>query len=49
LDAAAVIGELAASAGLVPTGSRLSAAELVQSLDPGSFAQRLRAAAGVHS
>jgi glutamyl-tRNA synthetase len=45
LDAAAVIGELAASAGLVPAGSRLSAAELLQELNPGLFAQRLRAAA----
>lgn len=32
LDAAAVIGQLAASVGLVPAGSRLSAAELLQSL-----------------
>lgn len=32
LDAAAVIGQLAASVGLVPVGSRLSAAELLQSL-----------------
>jgi glutamyl/glutaminyl-tRNA synthetase len=45
LDAAAVIGELAASAGLVPAGSRLSAAELLQELTPGLFAARLRAAA----
>ena len=33
LDGAAVIGELAASLGLVPAGSRLSAAELLQDLD----------------
>lgn len=45
LDAPAVIGELAASAGLVPAGSRLSAAELLQELNPGLFAERLRAAA----
>ncbi len=45
LDAAAVIGELAASAGLVRAGSRLSAAELLQELNPGLFAERLRAAA----
>lgn len=32
LDAAAVVGHLAASAGLVPAGSRLSAAELLQEL-----------------
>lgn len=35
LDAAGVVGLLAASAGLVPPGSRLSAAELVQQLAPG--------------
>jgi glutamyl-tRNA synthetase len=33
LDAAAVIGELAASLGLVPEGSRLSAAELLRSIN----------------
>jgi glutamyl-tRNA synthetase len=32
MDAAAVVGELAASAALVPAGSRLSAAELLQQL-----------------
>jgi glutamyl-tRNA synthetase len=45
LDGAAVIGELAASAGLMPAGSRLSAAELLQQLTPGLFAGRLLAAA----
>lgn len=35
LEAAAVIGQLAASVGLVPQGSRLSAAELLQSLPAG--------------
>jgi len=49
MDAAAVVGELAASAGLVPTGTRLSAAELLQTLNPGWFAERLRAAAAVQS
>ena len=34
LDAAGVIGELAASAALVPAGTRLSAAELLQELRP---------------
>jgi glutamyl-tRNA synthetase len=33
-DAAAVVGDLAASAGLVAPGSRLSAAELLQELGP---------------
>ncbi len=42
VDPAAVIGQLAASAGLVPAGSRLSAAELLQELTPGSLTQRLR-------
>jgi glutamyl-tRNA synthetase len=42
LDAAAVVGELAASAGLVPVGARLSAAELLQELDPARFERRLR-------
>ncbi len=41
LDAAAVVGELAASAGLVPPGSRLSALELVEELRPGGLAARL--------
>ncbi len=35
LDAAAVVGELAASVGLVPPGSRLSAAELLAHTRPG--------------
>ena len=42
LDAAAVVGELAASAALVPPGSRLSAAELLQELSPGRLDQALR-------
>jgi hypothetical protein len=33
-DAAAVVGDLAASAALVAPGSRLSAAELLQELGP---------------
>jgi glutamyl-tRNA synthetase len=49
MDAAAVVGALAASAGLVPAGSRLSAAELLEELDPGLFAERLGAAAAVQS
>ncbi|MCP9883162.1 tRNA glutamyl-Q(34) synthetase GluQRS [Cyanobium sp. Alchichica 3B3-8F6] len=43
LDAAAVLGELAASAALVPPGSRLSAAELLQELSPGRLDRALRA------
>ena len=42
LDAAAVIGELAASLELVPAGSRLSAAELLQSLAPDVLDRQLR-------
>jgi glutamyl-tRNA synthetase len=41
LDAAGVIGELAASAALVPPGSRLSAAELLEELRPEGLAGRL--------
>jgi glutamyl-tRNA synthetase len=41
LDAAAVVGELAASAALVPPGSRLSAAELLQELSPGRLDRAL--------
>jgi glutamyl-tRNA synthetase len=43
LDAPAVIGLLAAGAGLVPTGSRLSATELLQEVRPQSLAQALQA------
>ena len=43
LDGPAVIGGLAASAGLVPEGSRLSAEELLQELTPAGFNERLRA------
>ena len=42
LDAAAVVGELAASAALVPAGSRLSAAELLQQLSSERLDQVLR-------
>ena len=43
LDAPAVIGELAASLRLVPPGSRLSAAELLASLEPDALARALGA------
>ena len=42
LDPAGAVGRLASSLGLVPPGSRLSAAELLQSLDPAGFQGRLR-------
>jgi len=45
LDAAGVIGELAASAGLVPEGSRLSARELLEELTPHRMAACLEASA----
>jgi glutamyl-tRNA synthetase len=45
LDAAAVIGELAASLALVPFGSRLSARELLQELDAGRLDACLRSPA----
>ena len=45
LDAAAVIGRLAASLGLVPAGSRLSAGELRQQLSEAALRQTLRARA----
>lgn len=41
LDAAGVIGALAASAGLVAPGARLSAVELLEELRPGGLAGRL--------
>lgn len=41
-DAAAVVGELAASAGLVPVGARLSAAELLQELSTAGLDRALR-------
>lgn len=44
MDAAAVVGELAASAALVPAGSRLSAAELLQQLSSERLDQVLRGA-----
>lgn len=44
LDSAAVIGLLAASADLVPAGSRLSARELLEELTPGRFEALMRAA-----
>ncbi|MCP9774015.1 tRNA glutamyl-Q(34) synthetase GluQRS [Cyanobium sp. WAJ14-Wanaka] len=43
LDAPAVVGLLAASAGLVPQGARLSAAELLQELTPSCLDACLRA------
>ncbi|MCS5706987.1 MAG: tRNA glutamyl-Q(34) synthetase GluQRS [Cyanobacteriota bacterium] len=45
LDAAAVIGVLAASAGLVPAGTRLSARELLDGLTPERFDAALQRAA----
>lgn len=42
LDAPAVVGEMAASLELVPPGSRLSAAELLQTLKPGALQARLQ-------
>ena len=45
LDGPAVVGELAASLALVPPGSRLSAAELLQTLRPGDLERCLRGTA----
>ena len=45
LDGPAVVGELAASLALVPPGSRLSAAELVQTLRPADLERCLRGTA----
>ena len=42
LDAAAVVGQLAAGVGLVPAGSRLSAAELLQTLSLDELRLQLR-------
>ncbi|PHX67690.1 MAG: tRNA glutamyl-Q(34) synthetase GluQRS [Cyanobium sp. Baikal-G2] len=44
MDAAAVVGQLAASADLLPAGSRLSAAELLQQLSSERLDQLLRGA-----
>jgi len=44
LDGPAVVGELAASLGLVPAGSRLSAQELLASVDLATLERSLRAA-----
>lgn len=44
LDAAAVVGHLAASLGLVPAGTRLSASELLASLDRATLERGLRTA-----
>ena len=44
LDHAGAVGRLAASLHLVPRGSRLSARELLESLDPAGFERRLRGA-----
>jgi len=41
LDAAAVVGELAASVGLVPPGTRLSAADLLACTDPAGLSRVL--------
>ena len=49
LDAAAVVGELAASLAMVPPGSRLSAAELLTSLEPASWEHHLATGAAVRS
>lgn len=49
LDAAAVVGELAASLAMVPPGSRLSAAELLTSLEPASWERHLATGAAVPS
>jgi len=46
LDAAAVVGELAASLDLVPPGSRLSASELLASLAPDCWERHMAAGAG---
>jgi glutamyl-tRNA synthetase len=43
LDGAAAVGELAASAALVPPGSRLTAAELLQTLSMEQLDRALRA------
>jgi glutamyl-tRNA synthetase len=43
-DAPAVVGLLAASLGLVPAGARVSAAELLQTLDLAALQRQLRAA-----
>ncbi len=44
MDAAAVVGQLAATAALVPVGTRLSAAELLQQLTPARLDQALSGA-----
>jgi glutamyl-tRNA synthetase len=44
MDAAAVVGELAASLGLVPTGSRLSAGELLAELEPANLVAAIQTA-----
>ena len=44
MDSAAVVGQLAASAALVPAGSRLSAAELLQQLSSERLDQVFRGA-----
>lgn len=49
LDASSVIGELAASLGLVAGGSRLSAAELLAQMDGSSLRASLAFAAGANS
>ena len=44
MDAAAVVGELAVSLGLMPAGSRLSAGELLAELKPASLAAAIQTA-----
>jgi hypothetical protein len=44
MDAAAVVGELAASLGLMPAGSRISAGELLAELKPANLAAAIQIA-----
>jgi hypothetical protein len=44
MDAAAVVGELAASLALVPAGSRLSAGELLAELKPANLTAAVQTA-----
>ena len=44
MDAATVVGELAASLALVPAGSRLSAGELLAAITPGNLAAAIQTA-----
>jgi glutamyl-tRNA synthetase len=49
LDAADVVGELAASVGLVPPGTRLSAADLLACTDPAGLSRVLAREQPAHS